>query len=261
LLSIEQSKLITIYKKEKKYMRGRYKIENGQKFGKLTVIKEVPGIHMVAGKYYFRRVLCQCECGNFKEIDYCNLVNGSTETCGCEYIERLSKAKQKRNQYDLSGEYGIGWTLKGEEFYFDIEDYDKIKDYCWYKNSNGYIVSNANVDNTKKGICFLHKVVMEHPKHSKTVIDHIDRNPTNNRKSNLRITTQGKNCINKGTQSNNTSGYTGVSWNEHLHKWTAYIGYNNKTHILGYYELKQDAIQAREKAEKIYFGEYAPIKK
>lgn len=31
------------------------------------------------------------------------------------------------NTYDLSGEYGIGYTTKGEEFWFDLEDYDKIK--------------------------------------------------------------------------------------------------------------------------------------
>ena len=40
----------------------------------------------------------------------------------------------QQNVYDLSGEYGIGYTLKGEEFYFDLEDYDKIKDYCWHIN-------------------------------------------------------------------------------------------------------------------------------
>lgn len=30
------------------------------------------------------------------------------------------------NKYDLSGEYGIGYTSKGEEFYFDLEDYKKM---------------------------------------------------------------------------------------------------------------------------------------
>ena len=41
--------------------------------------------------------------------------------------------KEIKNKYDLSGEYGIGWTHNTEhEFYFDLEDYDIIKYYCWY---------------------------------------------------------------------------------------------------------------------------------
>ena len=33
---------------------------------------------------------------------------------------------KKSNIYDLSGEYGVGWTSNtNEEFYFDLEDYDK----------------------------------------------------------------------------------------------------------------------------------------
>ena len=42
----------------------------------------------------------------------------------------MSETFKKYNTYDLSGEYGIGYTSKGEEFYFDLDDYDKIKDYC-----------------------------------------------------------------------------------------------------------------------------------
>lgn len=33
----------------------------------------------------------------------------------------------KHNTYDLSGDFGIGYTDKGEKFYFDISDYEKIK--------------------------------------------------------------------------------------------------------------------------------------
>ena len=48
---------------------------------------------------------------------------------------RSSKCNKKYNKYDLSGEYGIGWTSNtNQEFYFDLEDYDKIKDYCWIYN-------------------------------------------------------------------------------------------------------------------------------
>jgi hypothetical protein len=39
---------------------------------------------------------------------------------------------KKFNQYDLSGSYGIGYCSNtNNPFYFDLEDYDLIKDYCW----------------------------------------------------------------------------------------------------------------------------------
>ena len=38
---------------------------------------------------------------------------------------------RKENIYDLSGEFGIGYcTNTGSPFYFDLEDYNKIKNYC-----------------------------------------------------------------------------------------------------------------------------------
>ena len=33
--------------------------------------------------------------------------------------------------YDLTGDYGIGYTKEGDEFWFDKEDYEKIKKYIW----------------------------------------------------------------------------------------------------------------------------------
>ena len=104
----------------------------GQQFGRLTVIKRVEDKVQENGR---RRVqwLCQCNCENQTMIVVRgeNLKNGSTKSCGCLAKEVRSKIHKKYNQYDLSGEYGIGWTSNtNEEFYFDLEDYNKIKNYC-----------------------------------------------------------------------------------------------------------------------------------
>ena len=56
----------------------------------------------------------------------------------------VSESKKIYNKYNIGGEFGIGYTSKGEEFYFDLDDYDKIKDYCWYLNENKYLVTNSN---------------------------------------------------------------------------------------------------------------------
>ena len=58
--------------------------------------------------------------------------------------------RKKHNKYDLSGEYGIVYTSNGEEYWFDKEDYDKIKDYYWRKDPHGYLRSQIFDTETKK---------------------------------------------------------------------------------------------------------------
>lgn len=51
----------------------------------------------------------------------------------------------------------------------------------------------------------------------------------------------------------NTSGVTGVTWDKSRDKWMATIGLKGKRIFLGRFDKKEDAIKAREKAEKKYF--------
>ena len=91
-------------------------------------------------------------------------------------------------------------------------------------------------------------------------IDHIDRNPYNNTRENLRICSCLNNIRNRGINNNNTSGIIGVSWSKERNKWRSYIMLNHKQKFLGYYKELEDAIVARLRAEKEYFGEFAPQK-
>ena len=88
--------------------------------------------------------------------------------------------------------------------------------------------------------------------------DHINRNPLDNRKLNLRPCNLFQNAMNSSIMSNNTSGITGVNWHKNEQKWVARIQYYNNRILLGYFNNKDDAIKARLKAEKEYFGEFAP---
>ena len=58
--------------------------------------------------------------------------------------------------------------------------------------------------------------------------------------------------------SNNTSGYRGVSYRKDRNKYRAYIKFQGKDIFLGHYDNIDDAIKARKDAEKEYFGEFAP---
>ena len=90
--------------------------------------------------------------------------------------------------------------------------------------------------------------------------DHEDRNELNNRKYNLRSCTHQENCRNKGIRSDNKSGITGVYFSKETNKWRAQIRINGKNTMLYYGNSKEDAIKARLKAEKEYFGKFAPQK-
>lgn len=85
-------------------------------------------------------------------------------------------------------------------------------------------------------------------------VDHIDRNGLNNSVENLRLVTRSQNSFNRSGQSNNASGYTGVSWNSSLSRWFSQIGVNGKRVYLGSFKNITDAISARKKAELLFLS-------
>lgn len=235
----------------------------GEKYGRLTIIKEIEPRMSSAGNKN-RRMLCKCDCGKEVEVSLTNLRRGHTKSCGCYKIEKIidvGKEKKKYNTYDLTGEYGVGYTFKGEEFYFDLEDYDKIKDYYWRTDVNGYFVSVVYVKNKAQNL-HLHRVIMlnkEDWKDTSIDIDHINgiNSRNDNRKVNLRITTRSQNNQNRTLRSDTKSGFIGVSYNKYILKWESYLSINYKKYRLGYYNDFTEAVKARIEGEQKYFGEYA----
>lgn len=160
----------------------------------------------------------------------------------------------KYNEFDLSGEYGVGYTSNNDVYYFDLDDYEKISKYSWNYDKKGYLISPFNSGKTRSTIK-QHRVIMC-CSDSSLQVDHINGIKHDNRKQNLRIVTNQQNHMNKGVSKNNSSGTVGVSFSKHKGKWRAYITLNDKQKSLGYYYKKEDAIKARKEAEILYFGEY-----
>lgn len=130
----------------------------------------------------------------------------------------------------------------------DLEYVDVVKDYKWYSKQEGYVFNNK--------VGYLHQFIMNPP--DGMVVDHINHNPLDNRKENLRICTQHENTMNKSTYCNNTSGILGVNWSKQNGKWLARIQVDGKHIYLGYYDTLEEAAEVRRQAEIEYFGEYAP---
>lgn len=223
----------------------------GKSFGKLKVLYE--NGRTKSGDILW---LCECECTNVVPVTASNLRTGHTKSCGCLVIEKQFETHKKYNKYDLTGDYGIGYTSKGEEFYFDLEDYDLIKDHCWYINARGYVVTQTDND---KQVLYLHRVVTNAKENE--VVDHKFGSDYlyDNRKCKLRCCTQSNNLMNRVIGSNNNSGISGVCYSKERNKWRAYITVNRKQIYLGMFINKEDAIQARLNAEIKYFGEYSYI--
>ncbi len=196
--------------------------------------------------------LCECSCEQHKQkiIAGTELRSGKSKSCGC----LLREIKKKYNKYDLSKEFGIGWTSNtNKEFYFDINRYNEIKDICWCECIRHGLHCLVGTDPKTNKLISMH-IYLGYKKY-----DHINRNELDNRSCNLRPCTQQENVRNKSIRSDNTSGITGVDWSKRYKKWRARIFNNKKKEILiGLFNNLNDAIIARLKAEKEYYGEFAP---
>jgi len=123
------------------------------------------------------------------------------------------------------------------------------KDLVPTKNPDGYMVINLWSDNKFK-TSRVHRLVFAsfrgyYPK----IVDHKDRNKTNNKETNLRDVTYHTNSHNSGNLSTNTSGVKGVSRIKATGKWYANIKHNGETLSLGQHVVFLDAVIARRDKE------------
>jgi hypothetical protein len=88
-------------------------------------------------------------------------------------------------------------------------------------------------------------------------VDHIDGDASNNSWTNLRLATPAQNAANSKRQSNNTSGYKGVTFDSVNRKWRAEIRFNRKLKNLGRFDTPERAHEAYVDAAKALFGEFA----
>lgn len=189
------------------------------------------------------------------KVDGCNTKIKSRGYCERHYKQVMLFGHIKRTMNDpneivikddhaeviLYDSFGIEKTRT----LIDIEDINLIKQYKW-SDKEGYVYTKPN----RKSLS-LHRLIMDAPKGS--VVDHINHDTLDNRKSNLRIcTVQQNNWNSKNAQ--------GVYYRADRDKWRAGITKNGKSIYLGLYEDKNDAKKARRNAEIKYYGEFAPKK-
>ena len=111
----------------------------------------------------------------------------------------------------------------------------------------------------KKAFSLAHRVAWEMnfgPIPKGLMIDHIDRNPSNNRLSNLRLATSAQNLRNKNVNKNNKLGIKGISFN--YGKFSTSLSKDRQLVFKGSYDTLEEAKAAYDAAVKLHHGEFAP---
>ena len=89
------------------------------------------------------------------------------------------------------------------------------------------------------------------------VVDHINRDPFDNRLENLRMITPPQNSWNSKRSSTNTSGFKGVSASGS--RWIARIYSKGRSFFLGSFSCRRHAAEAYDKAAIALRGEFASL--
>lgn len=234
----------------------------GDTFGELEVIAKAND-HFTPSGIKKPQWLCKCHaCGSEIIVQQQRLVINEKTHCGCLHKQKPS-TKRGQNTYDLSGQFGIGYTTKGEPFWFDLDEFDKVSQYHWYYNKRGYPQANTKKPDGKPSTICLHQIVMPTPPDG-YIIDHkehpqgINAHKIDNRKENLRFVTIAENNRNRNMRRDNTSGVIGICKTEY--GWMASIKQDGQKYTKQFSADQFDQACAwRAEMEEKLFGEHRYI--
>ena len=205
-------------------MPSKIKIDIGDRYGNLCVVKEVAQINNR------RRFLFKCDCGKEKEIDLNSVRTGNTLSCGCEALRvRTTHGMSNSRIYHI---------------------YKDMVSRCFNKNDTTY----KNYGAVGISICpeWLNNRVsffewaLQNGYDDSLTIDRID-SYGNYEPSNCRWVDRTTQSRNMPKQRTGISGIRGVSLARQFtkEKWRATITINNKSKTIGYFDTKETAANAR----------------
>lgn len=152
------------------------------------------------------------------------------------------EAKIRRNTYEVDGDVARVFFGSGSSFICDAQDLPLVQRHTWYLNRNGYARNTEGI--------YFHRLVLGNP--DGFVIDHVNRDTLDNRKSNLRVCQPRDNSHNMKMFSTNSSGHTGVY--RKRDKYVAEIIVDYKKIYLGAFANYEDACNAYDSAKSQYHG-------
>lgn len=146
---------------------------------------------------------------------------------------------------------------KGAFTQVDDADFTLLIAYRWYLTSTGRAARNGGTG--RRTTIYLHRQLMGFPKGGLEV-DHIDGDPLNNQRANLRLATRTQNQLNGHNRKRGSSGYRGVYWKHEPTRvtkgsWCAALQINGKIYRQpGFKTAKEAAIYRDEWAARLSNG-------
>jgi len=146
----------------------------------------------------------------------------------------------------------------------DDGDYDELVKHKWWFRDvksefrHGYACRSKRMEGGRKTI-HMHRQIMGLGWDTSIQVDHIDGNGLNNRRSNLRICNNSENHMNQRPLKNNTTGYSGVSFDRRSGRYVVYINVNRKRFRGRSFKTFEEAKAVRIGMEIEHFGEFRRV--
>jgi hypothetical protein len=147
---------------------------------------------------------------------------------------------------------------KGHVAVIDDEDAELVAGFKWYPMTVEGKVYGAGWKHMPPGRYFVHLHRLIANAQPGEIIDHIDRDPLNCRRGNLRRVTRQQNVWNSGpARKREGSKYKGVWMCRKTGRFRARVGHNRKQIYLGYFDSEEEAARAYNAKAAELFGEFA----
>lgn len=156
------------------------------------------------------------------------------------------------------------FIVENQTVLIDKEDAHFIHMRNWkaFKKPNGYYIKSSKTakDRSVK-VLWLHRLIMgvNDLNWKDSIVDHINGNTLDNRRSNLRIVTTSQNNVNSKVFKNNKTGFKGVDFKKSENKFRARISVNCTRIELGLFNTPQQAAIAYNNAAIKYYGDHAKL--
>lgn len=152
-------------------------------------------------------------------------------------------------------------TLKYPDTFTIVDecDFESLSKMNWRMHKRGYPRLATWVNKKTKHVT-LHRFILGVTDPT-ILVDHINGNTLDNRRSNLRTCTRKQNNQNRRADVLNQSGFRGVCFDKRAKKWKAEISSDSKRMFLGHFENPEDAAAAYNTAAKECFGDFAYLNK